>query len=138
MAFKGSSCTDWAAGAARRAGEFVDRHGLLLLCVVLVVLAGSTGAEAQTAATTAADTPWGKAALGFCGLMVGVVGKSLAVVALIYAGVTYSFGEGASKTMLASVVFGAGMVLLAPAMLSFFFGNAGVTVTSGMCTVTTS
>ena len=122
----------WAAGAARRVGGFVDRHGLLLLCVVLLLLAASTGAEA---ATTPADTPWGKAALGFCGLMVGIVGKALAVVALVYAGVTYSFGEGASKTMLASVIFGAGMVLLAPAMLNFFFGDTGITVAGNMCTI---
>ena len=133
MALRGSSCRDWAAWVARRAGSFVDRRGPLLLCVVLLLLVGSGVAEAQT---TPADTPWGKAALGFCGLMVGVVGKSLAVVALIYAGVTYSFGEGASKTMLASVVFGAGMVLLAPQMLNFFFGDAGVTVAGGMCTIT--
>ena len=133
MALRGSSCGDWAAGAARRAGEFVDRHGSLLLCVVLLLLASSN----EVWALAAAETPWGKAALGFCGLMVGVVGKALAVVALIYAGVTYSFGEGASKTMLASVVFGAGMVLLAPQMLNFFFGDAGVTISGGMCTVTT-
>ena len=133
MALRGSSCGDWAAGAARWAGAFVDRHGAQLLCVVLLLLVSSTDAEALAAN----ETPWGKAALGFCGLMVGVVGKSLAVVALIYAGVTYSFGEGASKTMLASVVFGAGMVLLAPAMLDFFFSDAGVTVSGGMCTVTT-
>ena len=133
MALRGSSCRDWAAGAARRVAGFVDRHGCRLLFVVLLLLVTSTGAEATTAAE---DTPWGKAALGFCGLMVGIVGKALAVVALIYAGVTYSFGEGASKTMLASVVFGAGMVLLAPQMLDFFFGDAGVTVASGMCTIT--
>ena len=133
MALRGSSCRDWATGAARRVGEFVDRHGSLLLCVVLLLLASSS----EVWALAAAETPWGKAALGFCGLMVGVVGKSLAVVALIYAGVTYSFGEGASKTMLAGVVFGAGMVLLAPQMLNFFFGDAGVTISGGMCTVTT-
>ena len=133
MALRGSSCRDWAVAAARRAGGFVHRRGPLLLCVVLLLLASSN----EVWAIAAADTPWGKAALGFCGLMVGVVGKSLAVVALIFAGVTYSFGEGASKTMLASVVFGAGMVLLAPAMLNFFFGDAGVTVSGGMCTVTT-
>ena len=133
MALRGSSCRDWAAGTARRAGELVGRHASLLLCVALLLLAGAAVAEATTAA---ADTPWGKAALGFCGLMVGIVGKALAVVALIYAGVTYSFGEGASKTMLASVVFGAGMVLLAPQMLSFFFGDTGIMVSGGMCNIT--
>ena len=133
MALRRSSCRAWAAGVARRAGELVDRHGSLLLCVVFLLLVSSMHAEATTMAS---GTPWGKAALGFCGLMVGVVGKALAVVALIYAGVTYSFGEGASKTMLAGVVFGAGMVLMAPQMLSFFFGDTGVMVTGGMCTVT--
>ena len=133
MALNRRSWGAWLTAAAGRVGGFVDRHGAQLLFVVLLLLVTSTGAEAATAAE---DTPWGRAALGFCGLMAGIVGKSLAVVALIYAGVTYSFGEGASKTMLASVVFGAGMVLLAPQMLNFFFGDAGVTVAGGMCTIT--
>lgn len=139
MALKGSSCGSWVTAAARRLGGFVDRHGSLGLCVVLLLLAGveEVGAQGAAATTTAAaDTPWGMAALGFCGLMVGIVGKAMAVVAVIIAGVTYAIGEGASKTMLASVIFGSGLVLMAPAMLSFFFGDVGVTIAGGMCTIT--
>ena len=131
MALRGSSCRDWAAGTARRIVKLVNRHGALLLCVVVLLLASSS----EVWALAASSTPWGKAALGICGLFVGVVGKALAVVALIYAGVTYSFGEGASKTMLAGVVFGAGMVLMAPQMLSFFFGDTGIMVSGSMCTL---
>ncbi len=119
MALRGSSCRDWAAGAARRAGEFVDRHGSLLLCVVFLLLVGSTAAEA----TTAADmTPWGLAAKQICVLLTGIVGKSLAIVAVVVAGIAYAMGEGASKAMLGAVAFGAGMVLLGPEAISFFFG----------------
>ena len=119
MALRGSSCRDWAAGAARRAGEFVDRHGSLLLCVVFLLLVGSTAVEA----TTAADmTPWGLAAKQICILLTGIVGKSLAIVAVVVAGIAYAMGEGASKAMLGAVAFGAGMVLLGPEAISFFFG----------------
>ena len=119
MALRGSSCRDWAAGAARRAGEFVDRHGSLLLGVVFLLLVGSTAAEA----TTAADmTPWGLAAKQICVLLTGIVGKSLAIVAVVVAGIAYAMGEGASKAMLGAVAFGAGMVLLGPEAISFFFG----------------
>ena len=119
MRLKGSSCRDWAARAARRTGEFVDRHGSLLLCVVFLLLVGSTALEA----TTAADmTPWGLAAKQICILLTGIVGKSLAIVAVVVAGIAYAMGEGASKAMLGAVAFGAGMVLLGPEAISFFFG----------------
>ena len=119
MRLKGSSCRDWAVGAARRLGEFADRYGSLLLGVVFLVLVGSTSAEA----TTAADmTPWGLAAKQICVLLTGIVGKSLAIVAVVVAGIAYAMGEGASKAMLGAVAFGAGMVLLGPEAISFFFG----------------
>lgn len=119
MALRRSCGTDWAAGAARRAGELVDRHGSLLLWVVFLLLVSSTHAEA----TTAADmTPWGLAAKQICVLLTGIVGKSLAIVAVVLAGVAYAIGEGASKSMLGAVAFGAGMVLLGPEAISFFFG----------------
>ena len=119
MALRGSSCRDWAARTARRAGEFVDRHGSLLLCVVFLLLVGSTAAEAATAADM---TPWGLAAKQICVLLTGIVGKSLAIVAVVVAGIAYAMGEGASKAMLGAVAFGAGMVLLGPEAISFFFG----------------
>ena len=119
MALKGSSYVDWAAGAARRAGGFVDRHGPLGLCVVLLLLVSSTAAEGATAADM---TPWGLAATQMCLLITGVVGKSLAIVAVVVAGIAYAMGEGASKAMLGAVAFGAGMVLLGPEAISFFFG----------------
>ena len=119
MALRGSSCRDRVARAARRAGEFVDRRGSLLLGVVFLLLVSSTAAEA----TTAADmTPWGLAAKQICILLTGIVGKSLAIVAVVVAGIAYAMGEGASKAMLGAVAFGAGMVLLGPEAISFFFG----------------
>ena len=119
MALKGSSCRDWAAAAARRLGALVARHGSLLLCVAFLLLVSSTQAEA----TTAADmTPWGLAAKQICVLLTGIVGKSLAIVAVVVAGIAYAMGEGASKAMLGAVAFGAGMVLLGPEAISFFFG----------------
>ena len=119
MALRGSSCRDRVARAARRAGEFVERHGCLLLGVVFLLLVSSTYAEA----TTAADmTPWGLAAKQICILLTGIVGKSLAIVAVVVAGIAYAMGEGASKAMLGAVAFGAGMVLLGPEAISFFFG----------------
>ena len=117
MRLKGSSCRDWAAGAARRLGAFVDRHGCLLLCVVFLLLVSSS----EVWALAAEMTPWGLAAKQICVLMTGIVGKSLAIVAVVIAGINYAIGEGASKAMLGAVAFGAGMVLLGPEALQFFF-----------------
>ena len=118
MALNGGSCRDWVNGAAHWVGGFVDRHGSLGLCVVMLLLAGATGAEA---AVSADMTPWGLAATQICVLLTGIVGKSLAITAVVVAGMTYAFGEGGSKSAMAALAFGAGMVLLAPAFLSFFF-----------------
>ncbi len=110
---------------AERAGRWLERYGravshLLFVCVLLAL------AEQTLEAGTAAD-PWSMAASQLCTLFTGIVGKGLAVVAVIYGGLTYAFGEGGSKSALAAIIFGVGMVLLAPQMLVYFFGGTAIT-----------
>ncbi len=75
----------------------------------------------------AAADPWSMAASQLCTLFTGVVGRGLAVVAVIAGGLAYAFGEGGSKSAIAGLVFGVGMVLLAPQFLVFFFGGTAIT-----------
>ena len=109
---------------ARRWFEWFERHGqavLLHLFFLWVLLA-----LAEQGLQAAAD-PWSMAASQLCTLFTGVVGKGLAVVAVIYGGLSYAFGEGGSKSALAAIIFGVGMVLLAPQMLVYFFGGTAIT-----------
>ena len=109
-----------------RGGRWFERHGnavlrqLLLVCVLLAL------AEQTLQAGMAAD-PWSMAASQLCTLFTGIVGKALAVVAVIYGGLTYAYGEGGSKSALAAIIFGVGMVLMAPQLLVYFFGGTAIT-----------
>ena len=112
--------------ARRVAGWWSRRDGLalraLFVCLLLALLEQGVGAGGMAAAD-----PWSMAASQLCALFTGVVGRGLAVVAVIVGGLTYAFGEGGSKSAIAGLVFGVGMVLLAPQFLVFFFGGTAIT-----------
>ena len=71
----------------------------------------------------AAD-PWSKAVKNVCTAFKTTIGKGLALVAVVIAGLMFAFGEGGSKSAMAGLIFGAAMVLGAPAFLTFV-GYAG-------------
>ena len=107
-----------------RGSRWFERHGqavlhALLVCVLLAL------AEQGVEAGPAAD-PWSMAASQLCTLFTGIVGRGLAVVAVVVGGLMYAFGEGGSKSAMAGLVFGVGMVLLAPQFLVFFFGGTAI------------
>lgn len=70
-----------------------------------------------------AESPWSKAATAICEAFVGPIGKGLALVAFVVGGLMFAFGEGGSKSALAGLIFGAGMVLSAPAFLTWTLGT---------------
>ena len=71
----------------------------------------------------AGDGPWVEAANAVCKAFVGPIGKGLALVAFVVGGLMFAFGEGGSKSALAGLIFGAGMVLSAPAFLEWILGK---------------
>ena len=83
----------------------------------LVVLLGT--------AELLATGPWEKAAENLCKAFTGPIGKGLSLVAIALGGLMFAFGEGGSKSALAGLVFGAGMVLAAPQFLAWL-GIAGI------------
>ena len=110
----------------RRASGWWSRRGGLVTQALFVCLLIAL-AEQGLGATGGATDPWSMAASQLCTLFTGIVGRGLAVVAVIVGGLTYAFGEGGSKSAIAGLVFGVGMVLLAPQFLVFFFGGAAIT-----------
>ena len=111
---------------AERARRWFERHGRAVLLHLFFVWVLLLLAEQTLEAGMAAD-PWSMAASQLCTLFTGIVGRGLAVVAVIYGGLSYAFGEGGSKSALAGIIFGVGMVLLAPQMLVYFFGGTAIT-----------
>ena len=65
-----------------------------------------------------------------CELFYGKLGKALSIVAVVIGGLLYAFGEGGSKSQLAGIAFGTGMVLMAPTFLTWIFGGQGMTCAS--------
>ncbi|MCY4637367.1 MAG: TrbC/VirB2 family protein [Acidobacteria bacterium] len=66
-----------------------------------------------------ATGPWETAVQALCASFSNTIGKGLALVAVILGGLMFAFGEGGSKSAIAGLVFGAGMVLAAPGFLSW-------------------
>ena len=67
----------------------------------------------------AADGPWETGVQALCESFTGIIGQGLSLIAIIIGGLLFAFGEGGSKSQIAGLVFGAGLVLQAPAFLSF-------------------
>ena len=105
--------------SAGRAGAWLRRHDGRALQLALVA-----GAVLLLEGTlVAAMDPWSKAASGLCMLFVDLIGPALAIVLVIVMGLVYASGEGGSKSTIAYLVFGLGMVVLAPQFITFFFGG---------------
>ena len=111
---------------SRKRARLSSCAAVVLRAALVLVLVGLAGQALHAGMSGGAD-PWSMAASQLCALFTGVVGRGLAVVAVIVGGLMYAFGEGGSKSAMAGLVFGVGMVLLAPQFLVFFFGGTAIT-----------
>ena len=93
------------------------------VALMLVMLASSPfGAE-----LLASDQgPWKNVGDALCDLFFNTLGKALAIVAVVIGGLMYAFGEGGSKSQIAGLAFGAGMVLMAPGFLRWLLPDGGL------------
>ena len=111
----------------RKLEAWLSRYERCILWVLGFCVCVTLAEQALLAGMGGAADPWSMAASQLCTLFTTTVGRGLAVVAVIFGGLTYAFGEGGSKSALAAIVFGVGMVLLAPQFLVFFFGGTAIT-----------
>ena len=88
----------------------VARFGVFLTVVLFFGLAVDLGAS---------TSPWETVGEKLCELFYNTLGKALAIVAVVIGGLMYAFGEGGSKSQIAGLAFGAGMVLMAPQFLTW-------------------
>ena len=79
----------------------------------LLALALSTQAFAQS--------PWENAVNVLQGSFSGPIARGLSIVSIVVGGLTFAFGEGDSKRMLAGIVFGVGMAIGSVTFLTWLF-----------------
>ena len=88
-----------------------------LRCVltVIVSLLLATPVLAQ------ANSPWENAVNVLQQAFTSTIARGLSLVAIVVSGLTFAFGEGGSKRVLAGVLFGVGMAIAAVNFLAWLF-----------------
>ena len=68
-----------------------------------------------------ANSPWENAATVLQQAFTTTIARGLSLVAIVVSGLTFAFGEGGSKRVLAGVLFGVGMAIAAVNFLAWLF-----------------
>jgi type IV secretory pathway VirB2 component (pilin) len=87
------------------------------------MLALATLAIALLPATGSAQgiSPWENAVTVLMTSFTGPIARGLSLAAIVIGGVTFAFGEGGSKRLLAGIVFGVGMAIGAVNFMAWLF-----------------
>ena len=67
------------------------------------------------------NSPWENAVSVLQAAFTSTIARGLSLVAIVVAGLTFAFGEGGSKRVLAGVLFGVGMAIAAVNFLAWLF-----------------
>jgi type IV secretion system protein TrbC len=87
-------------------------HSLAWALADLVLLPASSYAQAS---------PWENAVNVLMVSFTGPIARGLSLVSIVVGGVTFAFGEGGSKRLLAGIVFGVGMAIGAVNFMAWLF-----------------
>ena len=101
----------------RRVVPFFVRSGFSRAATVLLaalLLAGPVFAQAG-------NSPWENAVNVLQTAFTSTIARGLSLVAIVVSGLTFAFGEGGSKRVLAGVLFGVGMAIAAVNFLAWLF-----------------
>jgi type IV secretion system protein TrbC len=86
----------------------------------VVVAIGLTLLLARTASAQG-NSPWESAVNVLETAFTSTIARGLSLVAIVVSGLTFAFGEGGSKRVLAGVLFGVGMAVAAVNFLAWLF-----------------
>ena len=67
------------------------------------------------------SSPWENAVNVLMTAFTSTIARGLSLVAIVVAGLTFAFGDGGSKRVLAGVLFGVGMAIAAVTFLAWMF-----------------
>ena len=87
-------------------------HPLIWALASIVLLPSSSYAQAS---------PWENAVNVLMVSFTGPIARGLSLVSIVVGGVTFAFGEGGSKRLLAGIVFGVGMAIGAVNFMAWLF-----------------
>ena len=100
---------------AKYFASFSPRRAVVTIALTLF---GAARAFAQ------GTSPWENAVSVLQQAFTSTIARGLSLVAIVVAGLTFAFGEGGSKRVLAGVLFGVGMAIAAVNFLAWLFpGN---------------
>jgi type IV secretion system protein TrbC len=94
----------------------IGAHWTRTLVVVIgltLLLAGPVSAQG--------NSPWESAVNVLETAFTSTIARGLSLVAIVVSGLTFAFGEGGSKRVLAGVLFGVGMAVAAVNFLAWLF-----------------
>jgi type IV secretory pathway VirB2 component (pilin) len=94
---------------------FVFRSRLLMSAGVCLFLAVPAFAQAT------GNSPWENAVGVLQQAFTSTIARGLSLVAIVVSGLTFAFGEGGSKRVLAGVLFGVGMAIAAVNFMAWLF-----------------
>lgn len=98
----------------RRVSRLTFAPRTLAAVAVGLLLAAPAFAQAGT-------SPWENAVNVLETAFTSTIARGLSLVAIVVAGLTFAFGEGGSKRILAGVLFGVGMAIAAVNFLAWLF-----------------
>ena len=103
-------------------GSMKNIRKLLFQEVARAALIASIGfLLAVPAFAQAGASPWENAVNVLQTAFTSTIARGLSLVAIVVAGLTFAFGEGGSKRVLAGVLFGVGMAIAAVNFLAWLF-----------------
>jgi type IV secretion system protein TrbC len=97
-----------------RATRFLRSSPRLLVAMMGLALAAPAFA-------LQANSPWENAVGVLQQAFTSTIARGLSLVAIVVSGLTFAFGEGGSKRVLAGVLFGVGMAIAAVNFLAWLF-----------------
>jgi type IV secretory pathway VirB2 component (pilin) len=89
-----------------------------------LLIIGFTLLLAVPAFAQTGTSPWENAVSVLQTAFTSTIARGLSLVAIVVAGLTFAFGEGGSKRVLAGVLFGVGMAIAAVNFLAWLFPGA--------------
>lgn len=84
-------------------------------------LAAAIGLILATPLLAQTNSPWENAVNVLQTAFTSTIARGLSLVAIVVSGLTFAFGEGGSKRVLAGVLFGVGMAIAAVNFLAWLF-----------------
>lgn len=98
----------------RRASRLVCAPRTLAVVAMGLLLAAPAFAQQG-------NSPWENAVNVLEAAFTSTIARGLSLVAIVVAGLTFAFGEGGSKRILAGVLFGVGMAIAAVNFMAWLF-----------------